>query len=187
LNAPVLKTGSGESRSWVRIPPHPPCGFAANRTVRRTGLPPLTEPVSIARLAKLGYLAIAPEVYARQGDVSQITDFKESIAKVVSKVPDKQVLGDLDAAVAWAKTSGNGDTSKLAITGFCRGGRIVWLYAAHNPNLEAGVAWYGRLDSQKDEPHPVHPVDVVVDLKAQRDRALPRYAPRVLRRLQAQL
>jgi carboxymethylenebutenolidase len=118
------------------------------------------------RLAKLGYLVVAPELYARQGDVSQITDFKEIIANVVSKVPDKQVLSDLDAAVAWAKTSGNGDTTKLAITGFCWGGRIVWLYAAHNPNLKAGVAWYGRLDSPKDDLHPAHPIDIVGDLKA---------------------
>ncbi|MGB8854306.1 MAG: dienelactone hydrolase family protein [Pirellulales bacterium] len=118
------------------------------------------------RFAKLGYLAVAPELYARQGDVSQITDFKEIIAKVVSKVPDKQVLSDLDAAVAWARVSGVGDTTRLAITGFCWGGRIVWLYAAHNPNLKAGVAWYGRLDSPKDDLHPVNPIDVAGDLKA---------------------
>lgn len=82
------------------------------------------------RLAKLGYLAIAPELYARQGDVSEMKDFKEIFAKVVSKVPDTQVMSDLDAAVAWAKESGKGDTSKLGITGFCWGGRIVWLYSA---------------------------------------------------------
>jgi len=118
------------------------------------------------RFAKLGYLAIAPELYARQGDISQITDFKEIISKVVSKVPDKQVLADLDAAVAWAETSGNGDITKLAITGFCWGGRIVWLYAAHNPVLRAGVAWYGRLDAPKDELHPTNPIDIVGELKA---------------------
>jgi carboxymethylenebutenolidase len=117
------------------------------------------------RVAKLGYLAIAPELYARQGDVSKITDFKEIIATVVSKVPDAQVMSDLDAAVAWAKASG-GDTSKLGITGFCWGGRIVWLYAAHNPKLKAGVAWYGRLVGQADELHPKHPVDVAASLNA---------------------
>ncbi len=117
------------------------------------------------RLAKLGYLAIAPELYARQGDVSKITDFKQIIATVVSKVPDAQVMSDLDAAVAWAKASG-GDTSKLGITGFCWGGRIVWLYAAHNPQLKAGVAWYGRLVGQADELHPKHPVDVAASLNA---------------------
>ena len=117
------------------------------------------------RFAKLGNLAIAPELYARQGDVSKITDFKEIISKVVSKVPDQQVLQDLDATAAWAGTSG-GDLQKLAITGFCWGGRIVWLYAAHNPNLKAGVAWYGRLDSPKDDLHPANPVDLVAELKA---------------------
>jgi carboxymethylenebutenolidase len=120
------------------------------------------------RLAKLGYLAIAPELYARQGDVSQITDFKKIIETVVSKVPDAQVMSDLDATVAWAKTSGAGDTAKLGITGFCWGGRIVWLYAAHNPGLKAGVAWYGRLvpTGPVDDLHPKHPVDVAAALNA---------------------
>jgi len=118
------------------------------------------------RLAKLGYFAVAPELYARQGDVSQLTDFKEIFAKVVSKVPDAQVLSDLDAAVAWAKESGKGDTAKLAITGFCWGGRIVWLYSAHNKDLKAGVAWYGRLVGDKEELHPKHPLDVVSSLHA---------------------
>lgn len=81
-------------------------------------------------------------------------------------MPDKQVLSDLDAAVTWAGKSGVGDISKLAVTGFCWGGRIVWLYAAHNSNLKAGVAWYGRLDSQKDELHPTQPIDLVGELKA---------------------
>ena len=113
------------------------------------------------RFAKLGYLAVAPELYARQGDVSKIKDFKEIISKVVSKVPDKQVMDDLDATVAWAKKSGKADTDKLGITGFCWGGRIVWLYAAHNPNLKAGVAWYGRLINKPDELHPKNPIDLV--------------------------
>lgn len=117
------------------------------------------------RFAKLGYFAIAPELYARQGDVSNLKDFP-SILKIVSKVPDAQVMSDLDAAVAYAKGTGKADTSKLAITGFCWGGRIVWLYAAHNPNVKAGVAWYGRLVGEKDALHPKHPVDVVADLKA---------------------
>jgi carboxymethylenebutenolidase len=118
------------------------------------------------RFAKLGYFAVAPELYARQGDVSKMTDFSEIINKVVSKVPDKQVMTDLDAAVAWAKTTGKADTTKLGATGFCWGGRIVWLYAAHNPNLKAGVAWYGRLVGQADELHPKHPLELVSDLKA---------------------
>jgi carboxymethylenebutenolidase len=118
------------------------------------------------RFAKLGYFAVAPELYARQGDVSKMTDFSEIIGKVVSKVPDKQVMSDLDAAVAWAKTTDKADTSKLGATGFCWGGRIVWLYAAHNPSLKAGVAWYGRLVGQADELHPKHPLELVSELKA---------------------
>ncbi len=118
------------------------------------------------RLAKVGYLAVAPELYARQGDVSKMTDIQEIIGKVVSKVPDKQVMDDLDSTVAWAKKSGQGNTDKLAVTGFCWGGRIVWLYSAHNPNLKAGVAWYGRLTSPADDLHPKHPLDLAASLKA---------------------
>lgn len=118
------------------------------------------------RLAKLGYFAVAPELYARQGDVSKLTDVKEIISKVVSKVPDTQVMSDLDATVAWAKKTGKADIAKLAITGFCWGGRIVWLYAAHSKDLKAGVAWYGRLVGDKDDLHPKHPLDLVGELKA---------------------
>jgi carboxymethylenebutenolidase len=118
------------------------------------------------RLAKQGYLAVAPELYARQGDVSKLTEINEIISKVVSKVPDEQVMSDLDAAVAWAKASGKGDTSRLAITGFCWGGRIVWLYSAHNPDLKAGVAWYGRIVGSKNPLQPKYPLDVAGDLHA---------------------
>lgn len=118
------------------------------------------------RLAKLGYLAVAPELYARQGDVSKETNIGKIISDVVSKVPDAQVMSDLDATVAWAKKSGQGDTSKLAITGFCWGGRITWMYSAHNPNLKAGVAWYGRLVGPVEELHPKHPTDIVAEIKA---------------------
>ena len=118
------------------------------------------------RFAKLGYLAIAPELFARQGDVSKLTDIQEIIAKVVSKVPDEQVIADLDATVAWAKKSGKGDTAKLGITGFCWGGRIVWLYSAHSKDLKAGVAWYGRLVGTPDPLHPKNPIDLVGSLKA---------------------
>lgn len=117
------------------------------------------------RLAKIGYLAVAPELYARQGDVSKMTDMKEILEKVVSKVPDAQVMRDLDAAASWAAQN-NGNEAKLGITGFCWGGRIVWLYATHNPKLKAGVAWYGRLTGDKDELRLRHPLDIVKSLKA---------------------
>jgi carboxymethylenebutenolidase len=118
------------------------------------------------RLAKLGYLAIAPELYARQGDVSKLANIQEIISTVVAKVPDAQVMSDLDATVAWARESGKGNTDKLGITGFCWGGRIVWLYAAHSPRLEAGAAWYGRLVGPTDDLHPKNPIDVVGSLHA---------------------
>ena len=118
------------------------------------------------RLAKVGYMAVAPELYARQGDVSKIGDMQQIIRDVVSKVPDRQVMSDLDATVAFAKDSGRGDTARLGITGFCWGGRIVWLYAAHNPNLKAGVAWYGRLVGDATVTTPKHPVQLAAELKA---------------------
>ncbi|MFM8283970.1 MAG: dienelactone hydrolase family protein [Planctomycetaceae bacterium] len=117
------------------------------------------------RFAKLGHLAIAPELYVRQGDVATLADIG-AIRPIVAKVPDGQVMADLDAAVKWAGAEGRGDTARLAITGFCWGGRIVWLYAAHNPALKAGVAWYGRLVSPPDELHPVNPIDVAATLHA---------------------
>jgi len=116
------------------------------------------------RLAKAGYLAVAPELYARQGDVSKMTNVQEILETVVAKVSDAQVLGDLDAAAAWAVKNG-GHASKLAITGFCWGGRIVWLYAGHNPKLKAAVAWYGRLTGDKDALHPQQPMDIANTLK----------------------
>jgi carboxymethylenebutenolidase len=117
------------------------------------------------RLAHQGYLAIAPELYARQGDVSKLTNIDE-IRKIVAQVPDEQVLADLDAAAAFAKKNENGDLSRLAVTGFCWGGRITWLYAAHSSQVKAGVAWYGRLVGDKDPLHPNHPLDVAAQLKA---------------------
>jgi carboxymethylenebutenolidase len=120
------------------------------------------------RLAKLGVLAVAPDLFVRQGDVSKLADFKEISSKVVSKVPDEQVLSDLDATLAWAKAAGGGDAGRVGITGFCWGGRIVWLYSAHSAAgaIKAGVAWYGRLVGDKDALHPHHPIDVAAALKA---------------------
>ena len=118
------------------------------------------------RLAKTGYIAVAPELYARQGDPSKISEIPKLISEIVSKVPDAQVMSDLDATVAWAKANGKADTGRLGVTGFCWGGRIVWLYAAHNPAVKAGVAWYGPLAGTPSELKPKNPVDVAKDLKA---------------------
>lgn len=115
------------------------------------------------RFAKLGYLAIAPELFVRQGDVSKLSNIDE-IRQIVAKVPDAQVLSDLDATVDWAKKSAKGNAGRLGITGFCWGGRITWLYAAHNPSVKAGVAWYGRLVGNSTELTPKHPVDIASSL-----------------------
>ena len=116
------------------------------------------------RFAKLGYLAVAPDLYQRQGDMSKVTDLQGAIA-VASKVPDAQVMSDLDATAAWCKAN-KGDAAKLGITGFCWGGRITWLYAAHNPQLKAGVAWYGRIVGQHSALTPKNPIDLATEIKA---------------------
>ena len=117
------------------------------------------------RFAKAGYLAIAPDLYARQGDASKYTEIAKLQAEVVSKVPDAQVMADLDGALKWARANG-GNTKKVGITGFCWGGRITWLYAAHNPDVKAGVAWYGRLVGNASALTPQHPVELAASLKA---------------------
>lgn len=117
------------------------------------------------RFAKAGYLAIAPEMFVRQGDPSKYTDITKLMVEVVSQVPDAQAMGDLDAAVAWAGENG-GNTKKVGITGFCWGGRITWLYAAHSKHVKAGVAWYGRLVGTASANTPKHPVNVAQDLQA---------------------
>lgn len=116
------------------------------------------------RFAKAGYLAIAPELFVRQGDALSYGEVAKLIAEVVSKVPDAQVMGDLDAAVKWAGANG-GDVRKIGVTGFCWGGRQTWLYAAHNPAVKAGVAWYGRLGGESTPLTPKHPVDIAGQLK----------------------
>ena len=118
----------------------------------------------VSRFAKLGYLAIAPELFIRQGDVSKLSNIDE-IRAIASKVPDSQVLSDLDATVDWGVKSAKGNADKLAITGFCWGGRITWLYYAHNPQVKAGVAWYGRLVGNATELQPKHTVDIAAELK----------------------
>ena len=116
------------------------------------------------RLAKAGYYAIAPELYARQGNFAEFTDVQELVQKVVVKVPTDQVMSDLDAAVAYAKGPGKADTTRLAVTGFCWGGWATWMYSAHNPNLKAAVAWYGS-DRKPNELTQKNPVDIAADVK----------------------
>ena len=131
------------------------------------------------RFAKAGYLAIAPELFVRQGDAQSYGEIGKLISEVISKVPDEQVMADLDATVAWAQGQG-ADTSRTGITGFCWGGRITWLYAAHNPQVKAGVAWYGRLVGNSTPLTPRHPVDVagvlrgpVLGLHPDKDSGIP--------------
>jgi len=120
------------------------------------------------RFARLGYMALAPSLYARQGDTTQLK--MEEVMKVVARVPDEQVMADLDSAVAYARATGRANARRVGITGFCWGGRIVWLYSAHSRELDAGVAWYGRLVARADtQPNPLtprQPIDVVDELKA---------------------
>ena len=115
------------------------------------------------RFAKQGYLALAPDLFVRQGDATKAPSMPELMKNIVGKTPDAQVMSDLDAVVAWAKQNG-GDTSRLGITGFCWGGRVTWLYAAHNPAVKAGVAWYGRLVGESTAITPQHPVDLAPTL-----------------------
>jgi carboxymethylenebutenolidase len=117
------------------------------------------------RFANLGYFAVAPELYARQGDASKTTETPKLISDIVNKVPDAQVMGDLDATLAYARSTGKADTSRAAVIGFCWGGRQVWLYAAHNPSLKAGAAFYGPLVGQPNELKPKNPVDIPESLK----------------------
>jgi carboxymethylenebutenolidase len=115
------------------------------------------------RFAKLGYLALAPQLFVRQGDPMAYASIPELQKEIISKVPDAQVMADLDAVVAYATENG-GNPDKVAITGFCWGGRITWLYAAHNPKVKAGAAWYGRLVGDKSALTPAHPIDIAANL-----------------------
>ena len=117
------------------------------------------------RFARQGYLTIAPEMFVRQGDAGSYGEIAKLMSEVVSQVPDAQAMRDLDACVAWAGANG-GDTSRLGITGFCWGGRITWLYSAHNPGVKAGVSWYGKLVGDTNALQTSHPVNAAATLKA---------------------
>jgi carboxymethylenebutenolidase len=118
------------------------------------------------RLAHSGYCAVAPELFARQGDVSKMTDVNEIVAKVVSKVPDSEVMSDLDSTANWAAKTSHADIARIAIAGFCWGGRIAWLYASYNPKLKAAAAWYGRVEGDKNEMTPKNPLDLAGAFRA---------------------
>jgi len=116
------------------------------------------------RFAKQGYMALAPDLFVRAGDPTKVANIADLMKTIVSQTPDAQVMLDLDTVVTWARQRG-GDTDKLGITGFCWGGRITWLYAAHNPKVKAGVAWYGRLAGEPSANSPKHPIDIAPGLK----------------------
>jgi carboxymethylenebutenolidase len=116
------------------------------------------------RLARLGYLAIAPELFARHGDPRKLSNVQDILSSIIGKVADKEVMADLDACANWAQANG-GDPARLGITGFCWGGRITWLYSAHNPKIKAGVAWYGRIDGEVNDRTPQWPLDLAGGIK----------------------
>ncbi|MFT0167788.1 dienelactone hydrolase family protein [Paraburkholderia mimosarum] len=116
------------------------------------------------RFAKLGYLAIAPDFFVRQGDASVYPTIQQIDENIASKVPDAQVLGDIDAAIAWAGEHG-GDTKRVGINGFCWGGRYAWLYAERNPHIEAAVVWYGRVAGDHTANTPSNPLDLAGSLQ----------------------
>mgnify|MGYP002651878289 CR=1 FL=1 len=117
------------------------------------------------RLAKLGFCAVAPELYARQGDLTKMTDVQQIVREVISRKPDAEMLADLDATIAWATASSKADPARLGVTGFCRGGRATWFFAAHNSNLKAAVAWYGPLGGAKTDIQPRTAAEVAAEIK----------------------
>ena len=117
------------------------------------------------RLAKLGYLAVTAELYAREGDLSKMTDINTIVSTVISKAPDATLMTDLDSIADWAFAHG-GDPARLGVVGFCRGGRAVWLYDAHSPRLKAAVAFYGPVNDGRSAIQPHTATDLATDLHA---------------------
>jgi carboxymethylenebutenolidase len=131
------------------------------------------------RLAKAGYFAVAPEIYARIADLSKMTDTQQIVRDVISKKPDAELFGDLDSTAAWAAAN-KGSASAIGVTGFCRGGRSTWLYATHNANLKAAVAWYGPIKGGTSDIQPKTVFDLADQLKCpllglygQQDNSIP--------------
>jgi carboxymethylenebutenolidase len=116
------------------------------------------------RLAKLGYLAVATEYYARIGDLSKMTDVKQIVGEVISKAPDAQYMADLDSTAAWAARNG-GIAERVGVIGFCRGGRQTWLYAAHSSQLKAAVAFYGPVNTPPSAIQPHSALDLAAEIK----------------------
>ena len=162
--AVTVKTKDGKEMAAYRAMPASGTGFGTILVVQEIWGVHAHIADMCRRFAKVGYYAIAPELYFRQGDPKVIPDTQALIRDIVNKVPDDQVMGDLDSTVAFAKGEGKADTAKLGITGFCWGGRIVWLYDAHNPAVKAGVAWYGPLQRDATPLQPKYPVDIAKDL-----------------------
>jgi carboxymethylenebutenolidase len=160
----TVKTKDGKDMEAYRAMPASGTGFGTILVVQEIWGVHAHIADMCRRFAKAGYYAIAPELYFRQGDPKVAPDTQAIIRDIVSKVPDEQVMGDLDSAVAFAKGEGKADTAKLGITGFCWGGRIVWLYDAHNPAVKAGVAWYGPLQPNATPLTPKNPGDIAKDL-----------------------
>ncbi|OFX03011.1 MAG: carboxymethylenebutenolidase [Alphaproteobacteria bacterium RIFCSPHIGHO2_12_FULL_66_14] len=159
-----VKTKDGKEMAAYRAMPATGTGFSTILVVQEIFGVHAHIADMCRRFAKAGYCAIAPELYFRQGDAKGYTDIPKLLSEIVAKVPDEQVMGDLDSSVAFVKGEGKADTSKLGITGFCWGGRIVWLYDAHNPAVKAGVAWYGRVEGASTALTPKHPLDIAKNL-----------------------
>ncbi len=159
-----VKTKDGKDMMAYRAMPATGAGFGTVLVVQEVfGVHEHIKDVC-RRFAKAGFYAIAPDLYFRQGDVTKISDIQQLLKDIVAKVPDEQVMADFDSTVAFVKGEGKGDPAKLGITGFCWGGRIVWLYDAHNPAVKAGVAWYGRVVGDSAPMTPKHPIDLVKEL-----------------------
>jgi carboxymethylenebutenolidase len=160
----TVKTKDGKDMTAYRAMPASGTGFATILVVQEIfGLHEHIQDIC-RRFAKVGYYAIAPDLYFRQGDATKVSDMAALMKDIVSKVPDAQVMDDMDSTAAFAKTEGKADMNKLGITGFCWGGRIVWMYDAHNPAIKAGVAWYGPLVKDPTPLSPTNPIDIVKDL-----------------------
>jgi carboxymethylenebutenolidase len=159
-----VKTRDGKEMAAYRAHPASGTGFGTILVVQEIWGVHAHIADMCRRFARAGYYALAPELYFRQGDPLKIPDTQQLLREIVAKVPDEQVMNDLDSSVAFAKAEGKAATNKLGITGFCWGGRITWLYDAHNPAVKAGVAWYGRVVGDAAPLTPKHPIDIVKNL-----------------------